>query len=187
MTANGHSSSSILVNSLADGAKSVAGGSKKLIGTRKPLASFWRVSSFTSSPRSIFANVFRSTPVASAASTCVIVFLFNRPESAPGWGRTLIFANDANLQFLSQTMTQDLGKNQRNYVRDSAELCGEFSAWVGNFQGRLRKTGTTAAPDELAWAPAQCSAGRTKLMWQRPLVRIAALHARHHWTCWFAS
>src|SRR5262249_47641094 len=35
----------------------------------------------------------------------------------------------------------------------------------------------SAAPGELAWAPAS----------RHPLVRIAALHARHLWAYWFAS
>src|SRR5262245_26040031 len=43
-----------------------------------------------------------------------------------------------------------------------------------------------AALGGLALAPAPRSAGRTKLMWERPLVRIAALHARHPWVCCFA-
>src|SRR5262249_54395702 len=54
---------------------------------------------------------------------------------------------------------------------------------------QVRKSTSRQSVDlgELAWAPVQRSVGRTKLMWERPSVRIAALHARHLWACWFAS
>src|SRR5262249_12122014 len=39
-----------------------------------------------------------------------------------------------------------------------------------------------AQPQMLGRQP-RVLAGRTKLMWERPLVRIAALHARHPWAC----
>src|SRR5262249_61866049 len=45
----------------------------------------------------------------------------------------------------------------------------------------------SAGPSESAWAPVRRSAGRTRLMWERPLVRIAAPRVRHLWACWFAS
>src|SRR5262249_49273045 len=88
-------------------------------------------------------------------------------------------------------------------VVKSVELCVEFSSCVGNFQEgeeecpmvppsdrhrpgmswqpRRPASLQSAAPDELASAPARRSAGQ--LMWERQLIRIAALHARCPWAC----
>src|SRR5215510_2591322 len=68
--------------------------------------------------------------------------------------------------------------------QEGEEECPVASARDRHCPGMSRRQG--AAPDELAWAPAPRSAGRTKLMWERPLVRIAALHPRRLWACWFA-
>src|SRR6478609_8525148 len=102
------------------------------------LATCWSFSSFTGPPRSIFNKVFRSTPVLSDASVCVIPFLFSRSERAPGQGRFVILA----IQTSNAEKCGPLnGERTAELLRIFMITLVEFSVRGGDFAGPIRLRG----------------------------------------------
>src|SRR5262249_16131247 len=96
---------------------------------------------------------------------------FNGARNATSSARSLIVANVAMIS--STVMTPPSRHARRGVARPNPRV-------------PISANRQSAGLGELAWAPNPRSVGRTKLMWERPLVRIAAPRARHPWACWFA-